>query len=137
MEGGRRFPVGLEAELSEILDFFPTLQGQVGIMAFIGQQFLGLDVLGCPALYAPLHRRLLAGHFLDTLISTCEKCGWKPTPEAEVLALANALEEAERVPAPSTGHGEYSTLQGAVTGGELRHNGHLVHLSVFPAGMAA
>jgi hypothetical protein len=137
MEGGRRFPTDREMELSEALEAFPTLVGQVGLMVFLGQQFLGMDALGSPALYAPLHRRLLAGYLIETLASKCRCGGWRPTSEAEVLALAEALEMAERVPSPTDGQGDYSTLQGAVAGGELRHNGHLVHLSVFPAGLAA
>ena len=55
----------------------------------------------------------------------------------DLMDLAFALETAQRVAAPNAGYGEYSTLEGAITGGELRHNGHLVHLSVFPTGVAA
>jgi hypothetical protein len=126
-----------QGKLSKSLEKFPLLDGQVGILAFLGRQLLGLDALGSPELYSPLHRRLMTVY-----LSTALAAGKKARPEssaadAEIRALAEALEGAARVTAPCHGHGEYSTIQGQVTGGELRHNGHLVHLSVFPNGVAA
>lgn len=126
-----------ERKLTRSLDSFPLLEGQVGILAFLGRHLLGLDALGSPHLYAPLHRRLLTGYLISAM-SAKKGAGSEPQAEdTEVMALAMALESAERVAAPCHGHGEYAVLRGEVTGGELRHNGHLVHLSVFPNGVAA
>jgi hypothetical protein len=126
-----------EKKLTKSLDRFPLLEGQVGILAFLGQHLLGLDALGSPQLYAPLHRRLLTGYLVTALAAGRKGKSESRANDAEVRALARALENAERIAAPCHGHGEYSTLHGEVTGGELRHNGHLVHLSVFPNGVAA
>jgi hypothetical protein len=127
----------LEKKFSRQLGAFPLMDGQVGILAFMGQNLLGLDVLGTPQLYAPLHRRLVTGYLMAAM-------GWgnrgrfeSPAEESELQALAASLERAHRVAAPCPGSGEYTTIHGEVTGGELRHNGHLVHLSVFPCGVAA
>ena len=127
----------LERRFSPHLDDFPLLDDQVGILAFLGQHLLGLDVLGCPQLYGDLHRRLLTGDLVTAENAGEAECLEEPAEETEIQALAMALEGAERVAAPCVGHGEYTTIQGQVTGGELRHNGHLVHLSVFPNGIAA
>ncbi len=127
----------LERRFSEKLANFPILEDQVGILAFLGRQLLGLDALGSPELYSPLHRRLLTGYLITALAAGEKAKSESPAEEAEIMALAEALEGAERVAAPCPGHGEYCTLRGEVTGGELRHNGHLVHLSVFPNGVAA
>jgi len=136
-ESGKWSCEAREKRFSRKLDHFPLLEGQVGILAFLGRQLLGLDALGSPELYSSLHRRLLSGYFLTALAAG--KAGESETPadEGEIASLAMALECAERVPEPCPGYGEYSTLHGQVTGGELRHNGHLVHLSVFPNGVAA
>jgi hypothetical protein len=127
----------LQEGLSEGLPSFPLLDGQVGILAFLDRHLLGLDILGSPHLYRSLHRRLLAGY-----LATAFRAREKPSSDGmaelcELEALARDLEAAERVASPCFGHGEYSTLRGHVTGGELRHNGQLVHLSVFPNGAAA
>ena len=126
-----------EERFSESLNSFPILNNQVGILAFLGQQLLGLDALGSPELYSPLHRRLLSSYLL-TAMSAGKKAEYEtPAEEREIQALAMALQYAKRMDAPCPGYGEYSTIHGNVTGGELRHNGHLVHLSVFPNGAAA
>lgn len=127
----------LNERFSDALSNFPILENQVGVLAFLGQHLLGLDALGTPELYAPLHRRLLTGYLFTTHAAGEEAEAEAPAEVAEIQALAQDLEQAIRVEAPSPGSGEYSILLGAVTGGELRHNGHLVHLSVFPNGVAA
>jgi hypothetical protein len=136
-EAGKWDCVETQEGLSESLPSFPLLDRQVGILAFLDRHLLGLDILGCPQLYQALHRRLLAG-YLATAFRARERPGGDGMAElCELEALARDLEAAERVASPCFGHGEYSTLRGPVTGGELRHNGQLVHLSVFPNGVAA
>jgi hypothetical protein len=127
----------LEAQFTDSLKEFPLLDGQVGILAFMGRDLLGLDVLGTPELYSPLHRRLVTGYLLTSLTSGEKGRLESPAEEAEIQALARALENARRESAPCPGHGEYTTIHGEVAGGELRHNGHLVHLAVCPNGVAA
>lgn len=127
----------LEAQFADSLRDFPLLENQVGILAFMGRDLLGLDVLGTPELYGPVHRRLLTGYLLTALTSGETGKLESPAEEAEMQAMARALEGAHREAAPCPGHGEYTTIHGEVTGGELRHNGHLVHLSVCPNGAAA
>lgn len=127
----------LETQFSNSLKEFPLLENQVGILAFMGRDLLALDILGTPELYAPLHRRLVTGHLLTALTSGERGKLESPAEGGEMQALARALECAHREAAPCPGHGEYTTLHGEVTGGELRHNGHLVHLSVCPNGAAA
>lgn len=122
---------------SKRLTNFPLLDRQVGILAFLGRQLLGLDALGSPDLYSPLHRRLLTGHLVTALAAGRMAKLESPAENTEIQALAQALQGAKRVAAPCPGYGEYSTLHGEISGGELRHNGHLVHLSVFPNGVAA
>ena len=128
-EGERRF--------SSDLSHFPMVEDQVGVLAFMGRQFLGMDALGSPSLYSRLHRRLLTGYLLTAVAAAGESWLEPPAEQDDVECLAWALEVAQRHPTPYVGHGEYTVLDGLVAGGELRHNGNLVHLSVFPRGVEA
>jgi hypothetical protein len=136
-EVGRWSCKELEERFSGMIESFPLLEAQVGILAFLDRQLLGLDVLGSPDLYAPVHGRLLTGHLVTVLAAGKRPTLDQPAREPELKALAKALQDAQRVAAPCPGRGRYSTLHGEVTGGELTHNGHLVHLSVFPNGTVA
>lgn len=137
MDPGKWSCLELEERFAESQASFPLLKNQVGILAFLGRDLLGLDALGCPNLYAHLHRRLVTGYLLTALSANGNSKLEALADSEDLMALAYALERAERVSEPHAGHGEYATLRGEVTGGELRHNGHLVHLSVFPTGVVA
>jgi hypothetical protein len=134
---GRWNTHGCVATSLPLLGGFSMLDRQVGTLAFLGRQFLGLDVLGSPDLYARLHHRLLRGHLASAL--AVGDCCWgdPPANQGEVEALAWAMECAERLATPYAGQGEYCLIRGDVLGGELRHNGNLVHLSLFAKGAQA
>jgi hypothetical protein len=137
MEAGEWSCEDRERRFSKRLAKFPLMERQVGILAFLGRQLLGLDALGSPELYSPLHRRLLTGHLITALAAGKREKSESPAEDTDLHALARALEGAVRLTAPNPGHGEYCTLHGEISGGELRHNGHLLHLSVFPNGANA
>ncbi len=126
-----------EGDLPGWLNAFPVLNRQVGILAFLGRRFLGLDALGSPRFYAPFHCRLLTEHLMGAFGARRNAGRGSPTHDSEVCALAGALESAERIPSNTPGRGRYRVLKGPVRGGELSHEGRLVHLSVFPAGVGA
>jgi hypothetical protein len=116
---------------------FPILANQVGVLAFLGRRFLGLDALGSPRLYAPFHCRLLTEYLTEAFRGRREAAQECANHETDVCALAGALENAERIPSDTPGRGRYRVLRGSVRGGELSHEGRLIHLSVFPAGVEA
>lgn len=125
------------AELEAGLQAFPKLHDQVGALAFLGQRLLGLDALGSPNLYAPLHRRLLAG-YVSAALETDHRGSRETEVEApNVSHFAHALQSASREPCSVHGHGEQWVLTGSIAGWELCHDGFLVHLSVFPHEAAA
>jgi hypothetical protein len=108
---------------------FVLVPGQVGLLAFLGDRPLGMDVIGGRALYGRLHGRLLRGYVMDALES--------PTATAEVTreaaqAFLDRTREAERVEAPTVGRGRYSVLARTVVGGELVDGERVAHLSAFP-----
>jgi hypothetical protein len=119
-------------DLEAYLRALPPVERQIGLLAFVGHRPLGLDALGSPGLYAPLHRRLLTGYVMDALAQRSGPDGYPLPGEPEALHFVGLLREARRTPSETVGLGEYRVLQGGVLGGELVHDGHLVHLSAFP-----
>jgi hypothetical protein len=108
---------------------YPAVEGQVGLVAFLGGVPLGMDVIGGQALYARLHDRLMRGYVMDAL-------GTKPdgrTVSAEAAQrFLDGVREARRTPSPSVGIGEYAVLSRTVVGGELLEAERVVHVSAFP-----
>jgi hypothetical protein len=127
-----------EAEITEWLESFPTQKQQVGLLACLGPRVLGLELLGSPGLYKPLHRRLLI-RFIKEAIPHGET-----DPEGDQDAdlgnlemkarqLVDTLEIADRTETKRVGAGDFLKLKGPMTGGELVHEGTLIHLSARPA----
>jgi hypothetical protein len=120
---------GKAHDLSTWTASFPALPGQVGILAFIGADPLGLDVVGDGTLYARLHDRLIGGYAQDAL--RVRGAEGEPDPEA-AQGFLRSVGSASRVDAPTVGRGIYRVLTGEVTGGELEDQDRTVHLSAFP-----
>lgn len=121
------------ADLETWTAAFPGVSGQVGLLAFVGDQPIGMDVIGSQRLYGRLHARLLHGYIVDAW-------RWLGTaPPAEVRGRMAAqhflhrVREAWRTEAPTVGRGRYRVLTGAVVGGELDADERLVHLCAFPS----
>ncbi len=132
-------------ELDEMRQAFPPVEGQVGLLAFVGDAPIGLDVVGGRALYARLHGRLLRGYVMDALDRASGQAdvslppyGVRPPAPAgvpaapAVQAYLAAVRAARRVPSPTVGKGAYAVLTGAVIGGELLDGDEDAHLSAFP-----
>jgi hypothetical protein len=118
------------SELNRWLGAFPALQQQTGLLAFLGAVPLSLDALGSPALYGPVHERLLTGYVLDALDAQERTNGEVDRGAAEQFVMA--AKSAQRTPSESVGLGAYHVLDGLALGGELVHDQTLVHLSAFP-----
>jgi hypothetical protein len=126
-----------EREITEWLNHFPIRKQQVGLLVFHGDRILGLEALGSANLYSPLHRRLLIRFMKEALAAPTQFETRLTSLEAEAQRLVDAIEEADRAAKRKAGIGDYWTLTGPVSGGELIYEGHLVHLSVRPVQVAA
>lgn len=117
------------SRIDKWLPHFPRVPGQVGLLAFVHNQPLGLDVIGGRALYARLHHRLLYGYVVDAM--TSERSATSPAP-VTAEAYLERVRTARKTESPSAGAGRYTVLSGTVVGGELTNDERLVHLSAFP-----
>jgi hypothetical protein len=120
---------GKSEDLKSWMAAFPVFPGQIGILAFLGSDPLGMDVVGDGALYGRVHERLIGGYVQDAL--RVRGVQDDPDPEAAEAFLAG-VRSASRVDSPTVGRGVYRVLHGSVTGGELEDAGRTVHLSAFP-----
>jgi hypothetical protein len=121
-----------ESQITDRANRYPPVHHQIGLLACLGPRILGLEALGAPNLYRPVHRRLLV-RFIKRGLSEGEQ------ETVDVLELTRKaqdmvtfIEEAERTDAKRVGMGEFWTLGGPISGGELLYQGRLVHLSASP-----
>jgi hypothetical protein len=111
------------------LAHFPAVPHQVGLLAFVGNQPLGLDVIGGVNVYSRLHQRFLYGYVMDALTTDVIATSRPPVTGEEYL---DRVRTAARSATDSVGCGTYNVLSGRVVGGELNDEEQLVHLSAFP-----
>jgi hypothetical protein len=121
-----------EPHKEEWLQVFRASERQVGILTFMGRKVLGLEALGSPELYSPVHGRLLARHVRKAWAQEAGVDGEASAEETDAARLLESLEAADRIQTESIGLGDFWILKGPVQGGELIYDGHLVHLSVIP-----
>lgn len=117
------------SDLEEWVRSFPSVDQQVGLLAFIGARPLGMDVIGGRELYTRLHDRLLRGYIMDALGTRTKNAAVAETSAQQFLGR---VQSAVRVESPTVGEGRYSVLSGAVIGGELMDRSRIAHLSAFP-----
>jgi hypothetical protein len=118
------------ADVSRFLAAFPVVDGQVGLVAYLGDTPLGLDLIGSTRIYGRVHGRLMRGYVMDAV---GEASAAAELAESVAQGYLDSVTEARRVDSPTVGLGTYRVLTGAVVGGELKAEDRLVHLSAFPA----
>jgi hypothetical protein len=101
--------------------------GQVGALVFLGERWIGLDLLPSPALFEHAWPRLCAGYAAEA-VGRNERA-LAPDPRALLEGLARApVEEA-----PAVGLGREHRLGGkAVAGAALVVGDTVAHLMAFP-----
>jgi hypothetical protein len=131
----------------------PCDDDQVGLVAFVGAEPLGMDVIGAPRLYRRLHERLLRGYVMDAMeherraaraVGAADAAagagggvgsgaGATPAPGRDAAQrYLDAVREARRTESPSVGLGRYHVLSGDMVGGELVDAERVAHVSAFP-----
>jgi hypothetical protein len=117
-------------DLAKYAAAFPLVAGQIGLLAYLGDAPLGMDLIGCTRIYGRVHDRLMRGYVIDAMGETA---GTTDLPESTAQRYLDSVREARRVESQTVGLGEYRVLAGTVVGGELKEGDRLVHLSAFPA----
>jgi hypothetical protein len=115
--------------IEDWLPSFPGVPDQVGLLAFVANRPIGLDLIGGGALYGRVHQRFLYGYVVDAMTTEVSA-----TSSSEVTAeeYLHRVRTALKTEAPTTGSGKYAVLSGNVVGGELSADVQVIHLSAFP-----
>jgi hypothetical protein len=115
-------------ELGRMRHALAPVADQVGALVFVGAEWLGLEVLPCPRLFASAWLRLGAGYAIEAI-------GRERTTlfAAEPPALLDRLANASVEPAPAVGLGLEYRLDGTVVGAALVVDAEVAHLEAFPA----
>ena len=102
-----------DTDVESWLTHFPSEQGQVGVLAFLGPRPLAIDALGCSELWARVHQRFLAGYVMDALAwqgnGSAGSSAAVPEEQAAERFLA-AVGGARRIESDTVGSGEYRVL---------------------------
>jgi hypothetical protein len=131
MKEGRWTNPEEESVITRWVERFPHRKDQIGILACVGNQIVGMESLGSANLYRLVHRRFLVRFIREALCADKGVQQDLARLETAASSLVENLEVADRLDTKRVGLGDYWELKGPVVGGELFHQGHLVHLSVF------
>ncbi|MDZ4133933.1 MAG: DUF6569 family protein [Dethiobacteria bacterium] len=118
-----------DQKLSEMIEAFKTLPGQTGLIVYINNRFVCLDLFDQPATLEKLMPRLLKSYAVEALNSSGRPATQlRPTPDV----LLKAIDKSEYLTYPSVGLGQDIRLNGpGIVGAGLLVEEQIVHLSVF------
>lgn len=130
-------PKSTYTDVTKWVGDIPVFDDQVGVMFFAGGRFLGMDVVGSPALFARIYQRLLESAALEAHILQSE--GYNEELKEDhiesdlnkVLRFARSFADWER--SSGVGEGIEKRKRGRKLVGKVLLDGsEIVHLSVHP-----
>lgn len=110
-----------------------VLEGQLGMIVFLGAEFAALDLVSSHDVWRRVHPRLLRSHALEALTSKTTK---RPSTEAAARALDAVLDATADTAPAGIGLGtelRFSAEHDPIEGAGLLAEGELVQLSAFAA----
>jgi len=123
------------ADLAELLAAFRPLERQVGFLALIADEIIGLEAIGRPEVFAEQFEGLVRSYAVDAIDPPRgprvheRRAPGAESPEAFLAALGRA--PAER--APSLGLGDDLRIEGEGVAGCALVAGPVIHLTAFPS----
>jgi len=121
-------------DLDKLLQAFPLVEGQQGILVVHGDEVIGLDLVSIPEKYARLHEKLLRSYTFEALVSDRKVDADAALGRAFLERLADLQAESFKSP----GLGWDLRFQGnGVLGSVLTYRGRLVHAAFFNVGGVA
>jgi len=119
---------------------FPVVEGQIGVLAFLGGKPLAIDVIGSKELYGKIHDRLMRGYIMDALSAgkSDRDSADRDVAPRKAERFLRAVHRAEYKEVSTVGLGSYFVLGGGVVGGVLEQEvdgvERVIHLTAFPLG---
>ena len=117
---------GRDEEIEALAEPFSMVEGQVGCVALINGEAVGLDCVSSPEVLRGLFHKLVRGYALEALLTPEVSCYYRGISEAKQL-LADCG-ECEDIRFDGVGLGMEHRYKGAeLTGSALLHEGQLIH----------
>lgn len=122
------------SRLTELARSVRPAAGQVGILACVGREVACVDVFEAPAVLASLWSGLVASYQADALIAETVDHALGPRARTDVAKWFRSIAAGSSSDAPEVGLGRHLNLVApGLEAAALVHDGHVVHLSAFPA----
>jgi hypothetical protein len=121
-------------QLMELARSVRPAPGQVGVVACVGREVACVDAFETPAVLAGLWNGLVASYQADALIADTAALPLGPRGHACVSRWFRSIASGSSSEAPEVGLGRHLNLIApGLEAAALVHDGHVVHLSAFPA----
>lgn len=120
------------ASLAEAIKAFPLVEGQIGIVAIIGGEVAGFDLVSRPDAYARLHAKLIKSYVMDALAGKKKGAADKAAAGKAVKSFMERAIGCEEKSFKSVGCGDDYRFKGDhIAGSALVHDQTVVHTAFF------
>jgi len=122
--------------VDQYVDFLPALEGQIGLVAYVGNRFVGLDLMGQTNAYEATHRRLMRSYAAEALACRSYR-GEETHGNGELPSIPELLKtvftgDISVHPSPGVGNDVRIESRDGQLSALWAEEG-LAHLSLFPA----
>jgi hypothetical protein len=122
----------IDSSFEDYREKISKVPSQVGFIAFINDEFAGLDIVGDPELFSAMHESLINSYLMDAMYSRKERKK-KVDPKKQATGILDEVIKASTKEGTKIGVEKREELKGKKTVGEfVRFDGKPVHLAVFP-----
>ncbi len=121
-----------DEDLRKCEEIFKPVPNQVGLLAFIGGQPAGADMVSLTTAYAKLHPKLVRSYSLDGLLDSKQETIAVDTVATRAGLFLDEIAAAEERQFPSVGYGTDHRFKGkALAGTALVHENEVIHAAFF------
>ena len=117
-------------DLQEFVKAFELMEGQKGVLVFVDNEIIGLDVVSNESAYKDLHEKLIKSYALDSMVQNNEiKTNINIDMANEFIQEILKSDESKN---ESVGYGfDYRFASQLYTGSSLVYNNEVIHVSFF------
>ena len=118
-------------DLQEFVEAFELMEGQKGLLVFIGRKIIGLDVVSNESAYKDLHKKLIKSYALDSMVDKDKKI--KSDIDIDIAhEFINEILKSNESKNESVGYGfDYRFASRSYTGSSLVYKDTVIHASFF------
>jgi hypothetical protein len=120
-------------ELAAMVEAFPLVPGQVGLLVVVGEQVAGFDWIPHADTYARHHAKLVKSYGIDAITAPQPVTAvWADAAQGKAMAFLEQAAQATAERFPSVGLGTDCRCQApGMVGAALEHEGHVMHGAMF------